>query len=48
MIRELREQDLRKGLDTVLVVGTALKVPGAKRLVRELYYTAKARGRLIV
>ena len=42
------EQDIRKGPDAVLVVGTALKVPGAKRLVTELCRAAKARDGLTV
>ncbi len=42
------EQDIRKGPDAVLVVGTALKVPGAKRLVRELCRAVKARDGLTI
>ncbi len=44
MIGELTEQDLRTGPEVVFVVGTALKVPGARRLVTELSHAAKARG----
>lgn len=42
------EQDIRKGPDAVLVVGTALKVPGAKRLMRELCRAVKARDGLTI
>jgi len=44
LIGAIAEKDLRTGVDVVLVVGTALKVAGAKRLVRELCHVAKARG----
>lgn len=44
-IGAVAEQDLRKGPDIILVVGTALKVPEARRLVRELCCAA-ARGGL--
>ena len=47
-IGAMAEQDVRKGPDFVLVVGTALKVLGAKRLVRELCCAAKARDGLTV
>ena len=43
-IGEVTEQDLMTGPEVVLVVGTALKVPGARRLVTELCYAAKAQG----
>lgn len=42
------EQDVRKGPDVVLVVGTSLKVIGARRLVVELCRSAKARAGLTV
>lgn len=44
MIGELTEQDLRTGPEVVFVVGTSLKVPGARRLVTKLSHAAKARG----
>ena len=44
MIGRLTEQDLGTGPEIVLVVGTALKVPGARRLVKELCRAAKAQG----
>lgn len=47
-IGAMAEQDVRKGPDIVLVVGTALKVSGAKRLVRELCCAAKAQDGLTV
>jgi NAD-dependent SIR2 family protein deacetylase len=34
----------RSGVDTLLVVGTSLKVPGTKRLVREFSKAVRARG----
>ncbi|KAG1821781.1 DHS-like NAD/FAD-binding domain-containing protein [Suillus subaureus] len=34
----------RSGVDTLLVVGTSLKVPGTKRMVREFSKAARARG----
>lgn len=48
MIGQMTEQDLRRGPEVILVVGTGPKVPGARRLVTELCRTAKARGRLTV
>ncbi len=42
------EQDIREGLDAILVVGTALKAPGAKKLVRELCRAVKARDGLTI
>ena len=47
-IGRLTEKDLRNGPNVVLVVGTGLKVRGAKVLVRELCHSAKARGGLAV
>ncbi len=47
-IGELTEQDLWTGPEVVFVVGTALKVPGARRLVTELCRAAKAQGGLTV
>ena len=47
-IGELVEQDLGIGPKVALVVGTALKVPGVRRLVRELCRAAKAQGGLTV
>ncbi len=44
MIGELTEQDLETGPEVVFVVGTTLKVPGARRLVTELCRAAKAQG----
>ncbi|KAG1839990.1 hypothetical protein DFJ58DRAFT_615052, partial [Suillus subalutaceus] len=34
----------RSGVDALLVVGTSLKVPGAKRMVREFSKAVRARG----
>ena len=48
IIGGLAEQDLETGPDAVFVVGTALKVPGARKLVRELCRAAKAWGGMIV
>ncbi len=42
------ERDLRTGPDMVIVVGTGLKVPGARRLVREFCRSVKSRGGLAV
>ena len=47
-IGEMAEQDLGLGPEIVFVVGTALKVPGARRLATELCYAAKAQGGLAV
>lgn len=44
MIGEVAEQDLGTGPEVVVVAGTALKVPGARRLVTELCCAAKTRG----
>ncbi len=44
IIWELKEQDLMTGPEVVLVVGTALKVPGPRRLVAELCHAAKAQA----
>jgi NAD-dependent histone deacetylase SIR2 len=43
-IGRITERDLRTGPDVVLVVGTGLKVPGARRLVKELCRAAKHRN----
>ena len=48
IIGELAEQDLRTSPEVVFVVGIALKVPGARRLVKELYRTVEAQGGLTV
>ena len=42
------ERDLRTGPDLVIVVGTGLIMPGARRLVREFYRNVKSRGGLAV
>ncbi len=41
-IRKITERDLRTGLDIVIIVGTGLKVPGARRLVREFCRSVKS------
>jgi len=43
-IGKLTAQDLRKAPDLVIVVGTSLKVPGARRLAKELCRATKASG----
>lgn len=43
-IGRIVESDIREGLDLVLVVETCLKVPGAKRLARELCQAARVGG----
>jgi len=43
-IGKLREQDLEAGPEVVFVVGTTLKLPGARRLVIEICRAAKTRG----
>ena len=48
IIGGLAEQDLKARPDAVFVVGTALKVPGARRLGRELCRAVKARGGVTV
>lgn len=48
IIGNLAERDLQKGPDMVIVVGTGLKVPGARRLVREFCRSAKSGGGLAV
>ena len=35
--------DLRRGADAVIVVGTSLKIPGVRRLVKELCHTTRSR-----
>jgi len=47
-IGKITKHDLRRGPDIVLVVGTGLKVPGARRLVKELCRAAKHRSGLTV
>ena len=47
-IGKVAERDLRTGPDMVIVVGTGLKVPGAKRLVKEFCRSVKSRGGLAV
>ncbi len=42
------EQDIRKGPDAILVAGTTLKAPGAKKLVREHCRAVKARDGLTI
>jgi NAD-dependent histone deacetylase SIR2 len=36
-------RDLRKGPDTVIITGTSLKIPGARKLAREFCRAAKIR-----
>jgi NAD+-dependent protein deacetylase SIR2 len=36
-------RDLRKGPDAVIIAGTSLKIPGARRLAREFCRAAKTR-----
>jgi len=43
-IGKLTAQDLRKAPDLVIIIGTSLKVPGARRLAKELCCTTKASG----
>ncbi len=43
-IRKIAERDLRTGLDIVIIVGIGLKVPRARRLVKEFYRSVKSRG----
>ncbi len=47
-IGELTEQDLEAGPEVVFVVGTTLKVPGARRLVTEICRAVTAEGGLTV
>ncbi len=42
LIRTIAKRDLQRGSDIVFVVGTGLKVPGARRLVTELCRAATA------
>lgn len=44
LIGDIVQQDLRKGAGIVLVIGTSLKVPGARRLVKELCRATRSRG----
>ena len=44
IIGEVAEQNLGAGPEVVFVVGTALKVPGARMLVTELCCVAKTQG----
>ena len=46
-IGKMTEQDLKRGLEVVFVVGTGLKVPGARRLVIELCRAAQIHPRLV-
>lgn len=48
MIEELTEQDLWTGSEVVFVVGTALKVPEARRLMTKLCRAAKAQDGITV
>ena len=48
MIEELTEQDMWTGLEIVFVIGTALKVPEARRLMTELCRVTKAQDELTV
>lgn len=48
MIGKIAERDLRTGPDMVIMVGTGLKVPGARRLVREFCRSVKSRRGLAV
>ena len=48
MIGKIAERDLRTGPDMVIVVGTGLKVPGARRLIREFCRSVKSRGGLAI
>lgn len=47
-IGQIAEIDLREGPCFTLVMGTSMKVPEAKRQVRELCHAAKARGGMTV
>lgn len=47
-IGKIAERDLRTSPDVVLMVGTGLKVPGARRLVKELCRVAKHRNGFII
>ena len=47
-IGKIAERDLRTGPDVVIMVGTGLKVPGARRLVKEFYRSTKSRGGLAI
>ena len=47
-IGKVAERDLRTGPDIVIVVGTGLKVPGLRRLVKESCRSVKSRGWLAV
>ena len=47
-IGKIVQRDLRTGPDVVLVVGTRLKVPGARRLAKELCRAAKYRNRFTI
>ncbi|KAL9126166.1 MAG: hypothetical protein Q9217_004746 [Psora testacea] len=48
IIGELAERDIKTGPDAIFMVGTALKVPGAKKLARKLCRAVKARGGVTV
>ena len=40
------KHDLWEGPDTVIIIGTCLKVPGVRMLAKEFCHIAKARRRL--
>lgn len=42
-IGNVSKADLRRGADAVIVVGTSLKIPGVRRLVKELCYTTRSK-----
>jgi NAD-dependent histone deacetylase SIR2 len=42
-IGKVSEADLRRGADAVIVVGTTLKIPGVRRLVKELCLKTRSR-----
>lgn len=48
LIGELTEQDLRMNPEIIFVVGTALKVPEARRLTMKLCRAARAKGEFTV
>ncbi|KAL1915698.1 uncharacterized protein VTP21DRAFT_6457 [Calcarisporiella thermophila] len=48
LIGELSEFDLRKNPDLLIIMGTSLKVPGIKRLVKEMAKCVHARGGTVI
>ena len=42
-IRRIAELDIWKDLDLILVIETCLNILKTKRLIRELYYVARAK-----